>query len=379
MRRSDTPLSPSSKRPRMFSHAFLPPREPRTTTTTTTSDAATSPPQQPSLTPTLPSTPPGLPPPPIVTPRQSTPRTPITVPQPFQDEEEERIIEVAVIKNEREQQPERAVPMEQGIVEHEPSTTSKHDDINRLSLFEFPIIAIECKYHFRTFKLEANISTIRAHRKFLELKTKQLEKLTEKLLKEFNDEKRKIVVEYITNSIETLVESVKTANRTRLDNLLLDQMRENAIRTIKDKATKENIERIEQAQQKFDRTLQLKFQLDKLDRRFNENMPPPALNIMDKLQFRSKELTNEIRDQYSEQWNSIIRKTKLELTSIMRTAKTAEITKSEKEHQEIFEKIPVDLKQPYRDLIHTAEIRQNRKSEKKLNVLEQRAKRTIVK
>ena len=90
----------------------------------------------------------------------------------------------------------------------------------------------------------------------------------------------------------------------RLDNLLLDQMRENTIRTIKDKATKENIDRIEQAQQSFDRTLQLKFQLDKLDRQFNENMPPPTLNIMDKLQFRSKELTNEIRDQYSEQYHS---------------------------------------------------------------------------
>ena len=317
MRRPDTLLSPSSKRPRMFSHAFLSPRKPRATTTT---DAATSPPPQPSSTPTLPSTPPGLPPPPVVTPRQSTP---ITVPQPFQDEEE-RIIEVAVINNEREQQQiERAVPMEQGIVEHEPSTISKHDDISRLSLFEFPIIPIECKYHFRTFKLEANINTIRAHREFLEHKTKQLEKQTEQLLKEFNDEKRKIVVEYITNSIETLVESVKTANRTRLDNLLLDQMRENAIRTIKGKATKENIERIEQAQQKFDRTLQLKFQLDKLDRRFNENMPPLALNIIDKLHFRSKELTNEIRDQYSEQWNSIIRKTKLELTSIMRTVKNS--------------------------------------------------------
>ena len=361
----------------MFSHTFHPQRIPRATTITT--DAATSPPPQPSETPTLPSTPPGLPPPPVVTPRQSTPRTPITVPQPFHDEEE-RIIEVAVINNEEEQQQtERTVPMEQGIIEHGPSTISKHDDISRLNLFEFPIIPIECKYHFRAFKIEANIDTIRAHREFLELKTKQLEKQTEQLLKEFNDGKRKIVVEYITNSIETLVESVRTANRTRLDNLLLDQMRENAIRTIRDKATKENIERIEQAQERFDRTLQLKFQLDKLDRRFNENMPPPALNIMDKLQFRSKELTNEVRDQYSEQWNSIIRKTKLELTSIMRTAKTAEIAKSEKEHQEIFEKIPVDLKQPYRDLIHTAEIRQNRKSEKKLNFLEKRAQRTVVK
>ena len=96
----------------MFSHAFLPPRKPRATTTAT--DATTSPPLQPSSTPTLPSTPPGLPPPSIVTPSQSTRRTPITVPQPFQDEEE-RIIEVAVINNEREQQKEGAVPMEQGI------------------------------------------------------------------------------------------------------------------------------------------------------------------------------------------------------------------------------------------------------------------------
>ena len=96
MRRSDTSLSPSSKRSRKFSHAFLPAWKPRATTT----DAATSPPPQPSSTPTLPNTPPGPPPPPIVTPRQSTP---ITVPQPFQDEEE-RIIEVAVINNEKEQE-----------------------------------------------------------------------------------------------------------------------------------------------------------------------------------------------------------------------------------------------------------------------------------
>ena len=65
MRRPDTPLSPSSKRPRMFAHAFLPPRKPRATTIT---DAATFPPPQPSSTPTLPSISPGLPPPPIVTP-----------------------------------------------------------------------------------------------------------------------------------------------------------------------------------------------------------------------------------------------------------------------------------------------------------------------
>ena len=52
-------------------------------------------------------------------------------------------------------------------------------------------------------------------------------------------------------------------------------------------------------------------------------LPPPALNIMDKLQFRSKELSSEAREQYSEQWNSIIRKAKLELTSVMRLAKVA--------------------------------------------------------
>ncbi|CAF5132082.1 unnamed protein product, partial [Rotaria socialis] len=61
-------------------------------------------------------------------------------------------------------------------------------------------------------------------------------------------------------------------------------------------------------------------------------MPPPALNIMDKLQFHSRELSNENKEQYSEQWNSIIRKAKLDLTSIMRIAKVAEIDKSNKEH-----------------------------------------------
>jgi hypothetical protein len=67
------------------------------------------------------------------------------------------------------------------------------------------------------------------------------------------------------------------------------------------------------------------------------------------------------------------------MTAIMRTSKTAEIAKSEKEHQALVEKIPSDLKKAYRDLIHTTEIRHNQKSEKKLNFLVRKAQRTVEK
>jgi hypothetical protein len=186
-----------------------------------------------------------------------------------------------------------------------------------------------------------------------------------------------MVVKYIKDSIDPIIDSVKFSNKKRLDNLVLDQMREKALRTIRSKNDKNSIELVNKAQERFERTLQLRFQLDKLDRRFNENMPPPALNIMDKLQFRSKELDKEVIEQYSEQWNSIIRKTKLDLTSIMRVAKKTEIDKGEREHLELVEKIPVDIRKAYSELVHTVKIRNDRVVQKKMNFLEKRAIRII--
>ncbi|CAF4747539.1 unnamed protein product [Rotaria sp. Silwood2] len=83
-------------------------------------------------------------------------------------------------------------------------------------------------------------------------------------------------------------------------------MKEKALSTIRNSKDKNNLELIDTAQMRFERTLQLKYQLNKLNRRLNENMPPPALNVMHRLQFKSKELNKEIIDQYSEQWNNTV-------------------------------------------------------------------------
>lgn len=367
-RRQDTPLSPRNRQNRLFARAYQPQRTARPVTTI---DAATSPPPS-TTTMTLPKTPPGLPAPPVVSPRQSTPKTPIAIPQPMRDEEERE----TVINENRE----RNEPMEEEIIEvRQTTTTTTVNENARSVLVDFPIIPIECRYHFKNFRLEASIENIRLHREFLEKKTDQLRKQVEQLVGAFREAKRDQVSQFVRESVESLIEKVRIANRTRIDNVMLDQIRERAIKTIRERATRDNIEKIENARLKFERTLELRFQLDKLDRRLNENMPPPALNAMDRLQFRSRELTNETREQYSEQWNSVIRKTKLELTSIMRSAKTTEIAKNEKEYQELFEKIPIELRNAYRDLIHTVEMRHSRRHEKKLTFLEQKAKRTVEK
>ena len=149
---------------------------------------------------------------------------------------------------------------------------------------------------------------------------------------------RTLTVQHVKNSVDPLIDILVISNKRRLDNLFLDQLRDKAVRTVLSKCSNDDIEQIEKAQNRFERTLQIKFQLDKLNRRLNENMPPPALNIIDKLEFRSKELSKENKEQYIEQWNNIIRKTKLELTSAMRLGKTAGIEKSEREHQEVVRK-----------------------------------------
>ena len=352
-KRPDTPSSPTAKRQRLFAHIIKPQRTQRIRSEGTS--------------PELPATPPGLPSQPVVSPRQSTPRTPVTSPRTDMN---------IVINNSPKRIEQTVTPMDQETVrQSSPSVVSKDTGLTSIDLFNFPIIPIECKFHFQTFHQRANAENITAHREFLEKKSAQQEEQLEQILKQFDKDVHSKVVEYIRKSIDPLIDSLKQSNQKRIDNLVLDQMKERAVRTIKAKCKADKLEQIDKAQDRFERTLQLRLQLDKLDKRFNENMPPPALNIIDKLQFRSKELDQQVKEQYSEQWNSVIRKTKLELTSIMRLAKTAEIDKSEKEHQELLEQIPIEVRPAYKELIHTVKIRLDRAAEKKINFLDKRATR----
>lgn len=98
--------------------------------------------------------------------------------------------------------------------------------------------------------------------------------------------------------------------------------------------------------------------------------------MLNKLEFRSRELSKENIEQYNEQWKNVIRKSKLDLTSIMRSAKVKEIEKNEQEHTELTEKIPVSIRPAYRDLIETIRIRQEKISQKKIHFLERKGKRT---
>jgi hypothetical protein len=369
VRRPDTPNGVTEKKTKLFSHEFRPPRmqkERRIIERVVEKEK----------TPEPPSTPTGPPPPPV-SPRQSTPKTPVAAPQPLitveHEQETEQIEMIEIIENIE------TVPMEQEARTEMPSTTSKDAFLEQIETFEFPIIAIECKYHFKTFNLRADPENISDHREFLERKTKQQNNYLEKVMQQIDKKLHRTVVEFIKNSIEPIIESLKISNRRRIENMILDHIKEKAIRTIRLKSNQQDIEHIERAEDKFERVQQLKFQLAKLDRRLNENMPPPALNVLDKLQFRSKELSNEAKEQYNEQWNTVIRKTKLEFTSIMRIAKVAEIEKSEKEHRELAEKIPTEIRSAYRDLIHTIEIRHSQKNQKKLDFLEKKAIRIIEK
>ncbi|CAF2644461.1 unnamed protein product [Rotaria sp. Silwood2] len=254
----------------------------------------------------LPRTPPCLPAPPVLSPRQSTPRTPVAPPRLLQSSPQPE----PSVQIENNQIKEQVIPMEQDIVRNSLSVISKGIGNFNIDLFDFPIISIECKFHFKIFHIKANRESITANREFLEKKSKQQERELEELMKQFKEDEHRLIVQYIKDSIEPVIDILKDSNKKRLDNLVLDQMKEKALRTIRNKSNKDSLELLDKAQIRFERMLQLEFQLDKLDRRLNENIPPSALNIMDKLQFRSKELNKEVKDQYSEQWNNVIRKTK---------------------------------------------------------------------
>jgi vacuolar-type H+-ATPase subunit H len=105
-------------------------------------------------------------------------------------------------------------------------------------------------------------------------------------------------------------------------------------------------------------------------------MPPPYLNVMDKLQLRSKELDNNEIEQFTEQWNNIIRHAKKDFTSIMIFAKTAEVEKLEKRYKESLETLRECIREPFDTLIHTIKTRHDQITEKKIHFLEQKTYRT---
>jgi hypothetical protein len=118
-----------------------------------------------------------------------------------------------------------------------PSAIPKNTRLPQSS-FNFAIIPIECKYHFKQLKQRCTFVTLKAHQESLEHKYKILEnEREEKLLSSFSNQVRKQIVGFITNIIEKSLESKKKGDDKRLENLLLDQMREKAALEIKRIAT----------------------------------------------------------------------------------------------------------------------------------------------
>ncbi|CAF1471769.1 unnamed protein product, partial [Rotaria sp. Silwood1] len=149
--RQDTPVDPSLKGPRLFARVFKPPVP-----------AQRSQQQQDIVIESninnLPKTPPGLVEPPVLSPRQSTPKTPIPLPQRFayspkivttNDDYEINDAQVDAsdssirIENEQNNHMEQDQHMEINKDTHSPSVVSKDMDFNLFNLFNFPIIPIE--------------------------------------------------------------------------------------------------------------------------------------------------------------------------------------------------------------------------------------------
>ncbi|CAF4275494.1 unnamed protein product [Rotaria sp. Silwood2] len=217
------------------------------------------------------------------------------------------------------------------------SVISKDTYIEQLHVFDFPIIPFECKYILGN---SCNAESIKKHRIFLEKKTEQMKIQLNNEMKALSIDQAGILKQYITDSIDPIVDKFKQSSRKRLENLILDQMKEKAIRQIKDKCEIDELEKIKRLEEQYVLMLNLRFQLRKLEKRLNLNMPPPYLNAIDKIQLHSKELDNNEIEQFTEQWNNIIRHAKKDFTSIMIMTKTTEIEKIEKKYHESLQKLP---------------------------------------
>jgi len=261
------------------------------------------------------------------------------------------------------------------IIIKSPSVIPKNP-IEQYSSFKFSIIPIECRYHFKRIGQRCTFATIKCHQEFLENKYKTLEEERDnKLHSSFPKEVWAKVVEFIKNTIEKPLENKNNNDKKRLDNLRLDQIREKAKQNIESEGTQSEQEYINKIHEKFRRTLDLKLQLDKLEKRFLLNMPPPSLNIFDKLELYAKGLKSDTihLNSLREQWKNVLRKTKLDLTTIMRQAKILEIEEAKREYEELIKKLPDHLRESYDSLCHVTQIRHNQFSKKKLNFLAKRA------
>ncbi|CAF1169685.1 unnamed protein product [Rotaria sordida] len=154
-----------------------------------------------------------------------------------------------------------------------------------------------------------------------------------------------------------------------------DQMKEKAIRQVKSMCKADELEKVKTLEEQYIQMLNLRFQLRKLEKRLNLNMPPPYLNAIDKLQLRSKELDRNEIEQFTEQWNNIIRHAKKDFTSIMIMTKTTEIEKIEKKYQESLERLPEYIREPFDTLIHTIKTRHDQTTEKNIHFLERKTYR----
>ena len=116
--------------------------------------------------------------------------------------------------------------------------------------------------------------------------------------------------------------------------------------------------------------------MDKLEKRFLENMPPPSLNIFDKLELHAKGLKPDSSHLSSlrEQWKNVLRRTKLDLTALMRQAKVAELEEAVKEHEDLVEEISLPLREPFETLSNVSRSRHNQMAKKKLDFLDKRAR-----
>ncbi|CAF3474365.1 unnamed protein product [Rotaria socialis] len=189
---------------------------------------------------------------------------------------------------------------------------------------------------------QCTFETIKSHQEYLENMYNTLDNEREdKLHSLFAQHLGVTIVSFIKNILEKSLESKKNNNLNRLDNLLLDHMREKATRQIKNSATPKEHQYIELLHEKFMRTLDLELQLEKLERRFLENMPPLSLNMFDKIELHAKGLKSDsvYLSSLREEWKNVLRKTKLDLTSLMRQAN--------KEYVELIKNVSISLREPY--------------------------------
>ncbi|CAM4989473.1 unnamed protein product, partial [Rotaria socialis] len=131
---------------------------------------------------------------------------------------------------------------------HSPSVVSKDKDIEKLHSFDFPIISFECKYILGN---SCNAESIKKHRTFLEKTAQQMETKLNNEMSHIPIGQARILKQSIINNIDPLIESFKEKNRKRLDNLVLDLMKEKAMREIKKKCETSSSSSVDCKQARF--------------------------------------------------------------------------------------------------------------------------------